>query len=66
MLDIFKLAHSLLNEHDKNSHLLGIATSSVLEKQNRQAKNVYCVLSSLRNYCQITLLVLYVNAIHLG
>ena len=32
---------SLFNEHDKGSNLLGIATWSVLGKQNQQAKMVY-------------------------
>ena len=43
-LDIFLLARSLFNEQDKGLNLLGFVTCtrSVLAKQNRQAKIVYC------------------------
>ena len=37
-LDIFMVARSLLNEHHKDSNLLGIVTWPALGKQNRQAK----------------------------
>ena len=50
-LDIFMLAHSLLNEHDEGSEFLGIVTWSVLGKQNRQAKNVYCQTCSKIHIC---------------
>lgn len=41
-LDIFMLAGSLFNEHDKCSNLVDIITWSILEKQNWQSKEVCC------------------------
>ena len=41
-LDIFMLARSLFNEHDKCSNLVDIITWSILEKQNWQSKKVFC------------------------
>ena len=40
LLDVFMLARSFFNEHDKGSYLLGTVTWSVLGTQNRQAKKV--------------------------